>query len=141
MAALVLVRPALDGLPGPARDPAHRAAGPAAAQHPLAGRARRIGRADPAEQRRSLVTGAGRHLPLRPLWLCRACAAPWPCATARLTLLREYADDRIALLIYLAGLLHEATGHLYTLNPHDAPQPGQLFDRFLAWARVRRQRG
>ncbi|WTY54294.1 hypothetical protein OG617_05360 [Micromonospora sp. NBC_01412] len=85
-----------------------------------------------------MVTGAGRHLPLRPLWLCRACAAPWPCATARLMLLREYADDRIALLIHLAGLLHEATGHLYTLNPHDAPEPGQLFDRFLAWARVRK---
>ncbi|WP_320069700.1 hypothetical protein [Micromonospora sp. RTGN7] len=141
MAALVLVRPALGGVPGPARDPAHRAGGTAAAQHPLAGRVRRAGRADPAEQRRSLVTGAGRHLPLRPLWLCRACAAPWPCATARLTLLREYADDRIALLIYLAGLLHEAIGHLYTLNPHDAPEPGQLFDRFLAWARVRHQRG
>ncbi|NBE83871.1 hypothetical protein GVV04_23480 [Micromonospora sp. NEAU-HG-1] len=83
------------------------------------------------------MTGAGQHLPLRPLWLCRACAAPWPCAVARLTLLREYADARVTLLMYLAGLLHDAADELYTLNPHDAPEPGQLFDRFLAWARVR----
>ncbi|MBQ0896384.1 hypothetical protein KBX37_25385 [Micromonospora sp. U56] len=74
------------------------------------------------------------HLPIRPLWLCRTCAAPWPCATARLTLLREYAHDRVALLVYLGGLLHDAAGQLHTLNPHDAPEPTQLFDRFLGWA-------
>ncbi|MEV0723265.1 hypothetical protein AB0I37_10880 [Micromonospora purpureochromogenes] len=74
------------------------------------------------------------HLPIRPLWLCRVCAAPWPCATARLTLLREYAHDRVALLVYLGGLLHDAAGQLHTLNPHDAPEPAQLFDRFLGWA-------
>jgi hypothetical protein len=57
------------------------------------------------------------HTPIRPLWLCRACAAPWPCATARLTLLHEYADDRVALLVYLGGMLHDATGELHTLHP------------------------
>ncbi|WP_446216179.1 hypothetical protein [Micromonospora sp. IBHARD004] len=78
------------------------------------------------------------HVALRPLWLCRACAAPWPCATARLTLLREYADDRVALLVYLGGLLHDAAGHLHALHPHDGPEPGQLFARFLGWAIPRR---
>ena len=36
-----------------------------------------------------------------------ACAAPWPCGSARVTLLREYASDRVALLVYLGGLLHD----------------------------------
>ncbi|MEU5944568.1 hypothetical protein ABZ793_03295 [Micromonospora sp. NPDC047465] len=80
------------------------------------------------------MTTAGPHLPLRPLWLCRGCGAPWPCGPARLTLLREYAHDRIALLIHLGGLLHDAAGHLHTLHPHDGPDPIQLFNRFLGWA-------
>jgi hypothetical protein len=74
------------------------------------------------------------HVPIRPLWLCRVCAAPWPCATARLTLLAEYADSHVALSIYLAGMLYDAIDDLYRLNPHDAPAPGALFDRFLGWA-------
>ncbi|MEO3775556.1 hypothetical protein ABGB16_01640 [Micromonospora sp. B11E3] len=77
------------------------------------------------------------HQPIRPLWLCRTCAAPWPCATARLALLREYADDRVALLVYLGGQLHDAADELYRLNPHDGPEPRQLFDRFLGWALIR----
>lgn len=81
---------------------------------------------------------SGAHLPLRPLWLCRVCAAPWPCAVARLSLLREYAHDRVGLLVHLSERLHEAAGELHTLNPYDGPTPGQLFARFLGWARVRR---
>ncbi|MFE9692686.1 hypothetical protein [Micromonospora sp. NPDC005806] len=77
---------------------------------------------------------SGAHLPLRPLWLCRDCAAPWPCAPARLTLLREYADDRVALLVYLGGMLHDAAGQLHSLHPDDGPEPKQLFGRFLGWA-------
>ncbi|SCL17821.1 hypothetical protein GA0074692_0261 [Micromonospora pallida] len=74
------------------------------------------------------------HTPVRPIWLCRACAHPWPCAVARLTLSREYADDRIGFCVYLAGQLHEAVTDLYRLNPHDVPEPPQLFARFLGWA-------
>ncbi|WP_027659094.1 hypothetical protein [Salinispora fenicalii] len=77
------------------------------------------------------------HTPLRPLWLCRRCAAPWPCGSARLTLLREYADNRVALIIYLGGLLYEATEELHTLNPQETLDAGQLFDRFLGWHRSR----
>ncbi|KUJ46635.1 MULTISPECIES: hypothetical protein [Micromonospora] len=73
------------------------------------------------------------HLPLRPLWLCRACAAPWPCATARLTLIAEYAHDRIALSVYLCAVLHEAAADLYRLDPDEGPTPAALFARFLAW--------
>ncbi|WP_243715765.1 hypothetical protein [Micromonospora sp. KC207] len=75
------------------------------------------------------------HTALRPLWLCRACAAPWPCAFARLTLRQEYAHDKIGLHVYLCAVLHEATADLYRLHPHDGPDPRSLFDRFLGWVR------
>lgn len=74
------------------------------------------------------------HLPLRPLWLCRTCAAPWPCAPARLALVAEYAHDRVALSVYLCTVLHDAAADLYRLHPHDGPDPVALFARFLAWA-------
>ncbi|WP_368666280.1 hypothetical protein [Micromonospora sicca] len=44
----------------------------------------------------------------------------------------------MALLVYLGGMLHDAAGHLHTLHPHDGPEPGQLFARFLGWAIPRR---
>jgi hypothetical protein len=75
------------------------------------------------------------HLPLRPLWICRICAAAWPCAPARLSLWHEYAHDRVSLAIYLSGLLHEAAGDLYRLTPNPGPDPAELFARFLGWAR------
>ena len=62
------------------------------------------------------------HLPLRPLWLCRACGGPWPCGTARLTLAANYRNSRVALSIYLAGMLYTAVEDLYRLHPHDAPK-------------------
>ncbi|MFI7658874.1 hypothetical protein ACIBTW_08295 [Micromonospora parva] len=80
------------------------------------------------------------HLPLRPLWLCRVCAAPWPCPVARLTLRQEYAHDCVGLSVYLCAVLHEAVADLYRLNPHDGPDPAALFTRFVGWARPRHLR-
>ncbi|WP_432904970.1 hypothetical protein ACQP1S_08605 [Micromonospora matsumotoense] len=54
-----------------------------------------------------------------------------PCQPARLLLTMEYRCDRVALSIYLASQLFEATANLVRLNPH--PGPAELFDRFLAW--------
>ncbi|GIJ80582.1 hypothetical protein SAMN05443287_115104 [Micromonospora phaseoli] len=79
------------------------------------------------------------HTPLRPMWCCRADGQPWPCGSARLLLRAEYDHDLTGLSIYLAGLMYEAMRDLYHLNPHDGPEPKALFDRFLAWARPRRQ--
>ncbi|MEV5820359.1 flavin reductase [Micromonospora haikouensis] len=76
------------------------------------------------------------HLPMRPLWRCRRCGAPWPCGPARLSLLVEYRGDRTALLFYLALLMQEATAHLTALNP--ASPPGDLTNRFLSWVRAPR---
>ncbi|MFI7022855.1 hypothetical protein [Micromonospora sp. NPDC049900] len=80
------------------------------------------------------------HVPLRPLWLCRACGMPWPCATARLTLLADYRESRVALSIYLAGMLYDAVDDLYRLDPHNVPKPASLHERFLGWAAPRTPR-
>lgn len=75
------------------------------------------------------------HRPMRPTWLCRVCAAPWPCQPARLLLGLEYRGDRIGLAIYMAGMLFDATGDLLALNPNPGPQPADLFARFISWTR------
>ncbi|MCI4064307.1 hypothetical protein MRQ36_17565 [Micromonospora sp. R77] len=77
------------------------------------------------------------HVPIRPLWLCRVCAAPWPCQPARLLLLMEYRRDRPGLSVHLAGCLFDATADLLALNPNPGPSPAELFERFLAWTRGR----
>ncbi|MFG1869904.1 hypothetical protein [Micromonospora arborensis] len=83
-------------------------------------------------------TGSPPHTPLRPMWCCRACGGPWPCATARLVLKAEHEHDLIGLAIYLCGQLHEATRDLYRLNPNEAPGPQALFARFVGWTPFRR---
>ncbi len=75
------------------------------------------------------------HVAARPSWRCRVCGAAWPCSPARLALLGEYRENRIALLIYLATLMHEAMADLADLNGHDASEG--LANRFLTWARAR----
>ncbi|MFU8850134.1 flavin reductase [Micromonospora sp. SL1-18] len=74
------------------------------------------------------------HVAARPSWRCRVCGAAWPCSPARLALLGEYRENRTALLIYLATLMHEAAIDLTGQCP-----PERLTDRFLTWARVRDQ--
>ncbi|MBX7264891.1 hypothetical protein KIF24_01695 [Micromonospora sp. Llam7] len=48
------------------------------------------------------------------------------------------AHDRIALSVYLCGVLHEATADLYRLHPDCGPDPAAIFARFLAWVPGRR---
>ena len=73
------------------------------------------------------------HPPVLPFWLCRTCAAPWPCGQARLLLLHEFGRDRIALSIHLAALYTAAVTDLHRLHPYEGPEPGVLFQRFLGW--------
>jgi len=79
------------------------------------------------DQRASALRAA--HRPQRPQWTCRACAGEWPCAEGRLELMREYADDRVGLLVYLAGLLVDAVQEV------EGTPPNQVMDRFLSWAK------
>jgi hypothetical protein len=80
------------------------------------------------------------HLPRRPLWLCRACAHPWPCGQAKLDLLREFAADTSRLRVHLTDQMHAALTDLHALNPHQMPSPADIFARFLAWAAPRSSR-
>ncbi|GAB3949579.1 hypothetical protein [Micromonospora vulcania] len=91
-----------------------------------------------ADRPRPYPPGHRPHLPIRPLWLCRACGLPWPCADARLLLKAEYENHYVELAIYLSGLYHEATHDLFRLNPYDGPTPRELFERFVAWGPHRR---
>ncbi|MEU1756839.1 hypothetical protein ABZ436_29870 [Micromonospora matsumotoense] len=78
--------------------------------------------------------GSGRHVAARPAWRCRACAAPWPCQPARLSLRREYAHDRPALAIYLCLLMHDAITDALRVGTGTV-DPAAYFARFLAWTR------
>lgn len=81
------------------------------------------------------------HLPIRPIWLCRVCAQPWPCGEARLRLSAEYMNDQVALSVYLASTLGEAADDLRKLNPEPGPDHALLFGRFLGWTRQRKNPG
>jgi hypothetical protein len=55
--------------------------------------------------------------PIRPIWLCRKDAQPWPCGEAKLALLGGYHDMRVSLYLYLAAQFGDAMADLYQLNP------------------------
>ncbi|ASW55852.1 hypothetical protein [Plantactinospora sp. KBS50] len=73
------------------------------------------------------------HVPLRPTWLCRICAAPWPCGSAKLALLAGHGRDQISLMMTLAHYLHEALYDLAEVCGPHAPAPQRLHARFLGW--------
>ncbi|WP_347404837.1 hypothetical protein [Micromonospora sp. WMMD1102] len=77
------------------------------------------------------------HLPRRPLWLCRACAAEWPCLTARSLLVVEYVVDPVGLSVYLATMLQAALEDHRRLSPDPGPDPARMYARFLGWAKPR----
>jgi hypothetical protein len=81
----------------------------------------------------TLVHPVAGHTPIRPMWICRTDAQPWPCADARLSLIREYRRNRTDLASYLATTLATAMRDLHTLNPDTAPDPVDLDTRFLSW--------
>ncbi|PZF91719.1 hypothetical protein [Micromonospora deserti] len=85
-----------------------------------------------------MSTGRREHLPVRPVWLCRVDAHPWPCGAARVSLMRQYVGDRTSLAVYLAPLMHDAID-LYQLSPDAVPSPAVLWDRFFAWLDVTRR--
>lgn len=77
------------------------------------------------------------HQPMRPAWLCRNCAAPWPCAPAQLHLATEFYGHSIALAFYLAANMQDAIHDLYSVGLH--PDPRALHARFLGWLSVTRR--
>jgi hypothetical protein len=67
------------------------------------------------------------HTPLRPSWLCAADGEPWPCDAARQAMAGE---DSISRAIFMALMLHEATGDMPDATP------SELYERFVAWTRT-----
>lgn len=79
------------------------------------------------------------HSPLRPTWLCRACADPWPCVQTRADLLAEHGDDLTLLAVFMVSTMTEAVYDLYALNPDATPTPAELWDRFMQWLDIARR--
>ncbi|WP_089155885.1 hypothetical protein [Micromonospora sp. NBS 11-29] len=75
-----------------------------------------------------------RHAPLKPLWICTACAHLWPCTEARAELAADYAGEMVWLAVDMAELLHEASADLTRLCPNP-PDSVALYGRFLGWVR------
>ncbi|MFF3869428.1 hypothetical protein [Micromonospora sp. NPDC001898] len=78
------------------------------------------------------------HLPMRPAWLCRVCAAQWPCPAAQLDLPTEFHGHTVALAFYLAAMMHDATDDTYRLG--GCPDPAAMHTRFLGWLSPTRPR-
>ncbi|MEU8285678.1 hypothetical protein AB0C01_15225 [Micromonospora sp. NPDC048905] len=77
------------------------------------------------------------HLPMRPAWLCRNCAAPWPCGRAQLDLAAEFYGHSIALAFYLAASMHEAIDDVHGLGLR--PNLPAMHARFLGWLSLARR--
>lgn len=72
-----------------------------------------------------------RHLPMRPAWLCRVCAAQWPCPSARLGLRTEFHGHGVALAFYLAAAMRDAMDDTYRIGGR--PDRAAMHARFLGW--------
>lgn len=75
------------------------------------------------------------HTPLRPFWICRTDARPWPCPDARLNLLRVYGERRLELYLYLGAQFVHALAELdgIAAQAGGGPEPGALHARILGW--------
>ena len=71
------------------------------------------------------------HRPRRPIWVCAVCGKPWPCLTAQVDLLTEYADVPTALVMYLVACFLEAVA------AHPTASAERLYLRFLGWLQLR----
>ncbi|WP_229402095.1 hypothetical protein [Micromonospora okii] len=77
------------------------------------------------------------HQPMRPAWLCRSCAAPWPCAPARLDLAFAYRGNSVTLALYLTASMQQAMDDTYRLGGD--PDFAALHARFLGWLSLARR--
>lgn len=70
------------------------------------------------------------HLPDRPSFNCLSCGKPWPCDPAREHLAASMTSTPLTLYMY--AFFEQATAQ----EPPPAPA-GELYERMLAWTRVR----
>lgn len=74
---------------------------------------------------------------MRPAWLGRNCAAPWPCGPAQRDLIVEFYGHSIALAFHLASSMQEAADDMYALGGR--PDPAVMHTRFLGWLSLARR--
>ena len=72
------------------------------------------------------------HLNDRPDWNCRLCGQPWPCASARADLLREFRVFPTVLMIYMSAQMYDALSDTISQG---RPAPLNLYERFVTWTR------
>lgn len=77
-----------------------------------------------------MTQGLDGHVLARPCWDCAACGEPWPCDPAREALAASMGRGT-ALTIYMHAYFQEAAAQEPPVGP-----VGELYDRFLAWARA-----
>ncbi|MGW4462482.1 hypothetical protein [Micromonospora sp. NPDC004704] len=97
-----------------------------------------------------IIPELAEHTPLRPLWICRIDARPWPCPDARLNLVAAYLPARrIELYLYLGSQFTTALAELDTVvvETGERADATGLHVRILGWLishearqRVRRRR-
>ncbi|MFI6761995.1 hypothetical protein ACIBF5_22925 [Micromonospora sp. NPDC050417] len=94
-----------------------------------------------------IVPELAEHTPLRPLWICRVDACPWPCPDARLNLLASYYPHRrLELYLYLGAQFISGLADLDSIvvDLGERPDPHGLHSRILGWVAAhdtkRRQR-
>lgn len=67
----------------------------------------------------------------RPVWDCRVCGQPWPCATAKVELSEQYQSFPHGLSVYVGSCLVEAIDDFAAVTRGPVPD---LYERFLGWA-------
>ncbi|MGC9666163.1 hypothetical protein ACNTMW_06340 [Planosporangium sp. 12N6] len=85
---------------------------------------------DPARPHHRLPRALARmnvHVPIRPLWVCAGCGAPWPCETRRHQLGAEFDGTPVSLGLLMGGYFVDCCADL----PNRAV--GELYGRFLGW--------
>ena len=71
------------------------------------------------------------HTGGRPKWDCRACRQPWPCPSAKTSLLEEYRGSPTGLGLFMASCMYEVIETYRTSRDI----PVDIYERFLGWVR------
>jgi hypothetical protein len=83
----------------------------------------------PALEETPRLAQLNRHLPIRPSWNCAVDSKAWPCPSARVHLRTAYADDPVALAVYMSQELAAAAVDM----GRQGSLPPDLFSRFMTW--------
>lgn len=78
----------------------------------------------------SAMAVPGLHRASRPSWVCEDCGQPWPCTARKAMVLDERPFDRMAALLFLSRLMHDAIEDFARDGACPVPD---LYKRFLSF--------